>query len=101
MALYRTKPQKVEATQYTGDMNNPFGGDAPGWVWSALASGKLKFNVHGLDIHYSGIIESVLPTDWVVMNSDGIIQACADKIFRTYYTRSRRVNGDETEEQGE
>lgn len=93
MALYRTKPETVEATQFTGNTNDPFSGGAPQWVWSALGSGKLRFTPHGIEIVYAGMMENVSPTDWIVLHNDGIIRACDDKVFRAYYTRSRLANG--------
>lgn len=90
MALYRTKPEEVEAIRYTGDIKVPFDGDVPEWVWAGLGSGILKFSTHGLEITYAGMTENVLTNDWMVMHNDGIIRACEDKVFKRYYVRARK-----------
>ncbi len=99
MALYRTKPEEVEAIQYTGNLSSPFDGAVPQWVWESLGSGNLKFNAHGVEIAYNGMSEDVLPTDWMVMSSDGVIRACSDKVFKTYYVRARKRTSGNTEDE--
>jgi hypothetical protein len=92
MGTYRTKPEEVEALQYTGEPGAPFSSPTPAWVWQSLASGNLTFSGFGMTIAYNGMTEDVTPGDWLVLHSDGIIRACSDKSFQTYYTpfRTRR-----------
>ena len=76
MGLYRTKPEEVEAIQYTGVANAPFAGEVPQWVWVAMGSGNVRFTSHGLEVNYAGMTEDVLPGDWMVMHNDDIIRVC-------------------------
>lgn len=96
MGKYRTKPEEVEALQYTGDTNAPFSSPTPVWVWRGLATGSLTFSGHGMAISYNGMTESVTPGDWLVLHSDNIIRACNNKTFQTYYTpfRARRTKAE-------
>lgn len=96
MGTYRTKPEEVEAIQFTGDGTQPFVERTPAWVWSALTQGVLKFHALGMIIDYNGLSEHVSPNDWLVMNADGVIRACEDKVFRQYYTsyRNRRTKAE-------
>lgn len=89
MGTYRTKPEEVEAVQFTGDASQPFAERTPAWVWSALTQGVLRFHTLGMTIEYSGLSEHVGPNDWLVMSADGIIRACEDKVFKQYYTSYR------------
>jgi hypothetical protein len=90
MGLYRTKPEEVEAIQYTGVASAPFASEVPQWVWTAMGSGNLRFTSHGLEIIYAGMTENVLPGDWMVMHNDDIIRVCGDKVFKTFYVRARK-----------
>lgn len=96
MGLYRTKPEEVEAIQYTGGAAAPFSTPVPAWVWTGLSTGKLSFTAHGLEINYNGLTEMVGPEDWLVMSSDGVIRAAEDKVFRQYYLpfRKRRTKAE-------
>lgn len=96
MGIYRTKPEEVEAIQYTGSTTKPFNENTPDWVWGALSYGTLKFTGLGLNIEYNGLVETVTPNDWLVMHNDGIIRACEDKVFVQYYTpyRVRRTKAE-------
>jgi hypothetical protein len=101
MGLYRTKPEEVEAIRYTGNTMTPFDGDVPQWVWAGLGTGVLKFSAHGLEITYSGMSETVLANDWMVMHNDGIIRACEDKVFKTHYVRARKRIADRLNDETE
>lgn len=90
MGLYRTKPEEVEAIQYTGSMANPFDGHVPAWVWSHISTGNITFVPHGIQIYYNGMTEMILSNDWLVLHNDGIIRACEDKVFKQYYTPARK-----------
>lgn len=92
MGTYRTKPEEVEAVQYTGEIASPFSSATPAWVWEGLASGSLSFSSFGMTIIYNGMTEDVTPGDWLVLHSDKIIRACNSRTFQTYYTpcRTRR-----------
>lgn len=96
MGTYRTKPEEVEAIQYTGSTTSPFNERTPHWVWGAFSHGILKFAAHGMTIDYNGLSEHVSPNDWLVMSADGIIRACEDKVFQQYYTpyRIRRTKAE-------
>ncbi len=96
MGTYRTKPEEVEAIQFTGTPSEPFAERTPGWVWAAFSGGVLTFNAHGMVISYNGLSEHVSPNDWLVMSADGVIRACDDKVFRQYYTsyRNRRTKAE-------
>lgn len=96
MGTYRTKPEEVEAVQFTGDGTQPFAERTPAWVWSALTQGVLKFHTLGMIIDYNGLSEHVGPNDWLVMSSDNVIRACEDKVFKQYYTpyRNRRTKAE-------
>lgn len=96
MALYRTKPEEVEAIQYTGSMTQPFEENIPAWVWGAMSVGTLTFRGHGLEINYNGLTEQVLPNDWLVLHNDGIIRCCNDGVFKMYYTPARKRKYDDT-----
>lgn len=98
MALYRTKPEEVEAIQYTGSMTAPFENTVPAWVWGALSTGTLKFMGHGIEISYNGLTEVVAAGDWLVLPDDGIIRAAEDKVFRQYYTPARKRSTQAKEE---
>lgn len=90
MGLYRTKPEEVEAIQYTGSMSEPFDGVVPAWIWAHISTGSLTFTAHGIQISYSGLTELVAPDDWLVLHNDGIIRACEDKVFKQYYSPARK-----------
>lgn len=90
MGLYRTKPEEVEAIQYTGSATHPFDGIVPAWVWDGISRGTLRFTGMGVEISYNGLTEMVVPGDWMVLHNDHIIRACDDKTFRQYYTPARK-----------
>lgn len=96
MGNYRTKPEEVEAIQYSGSTTKPFNETVPEWVWGAFSYGTLKFTGLGINIEYNGLSETVLPNDWLVLGSDNVIRACDDKVFTQYYTpyRIRRSRAD-------
>lgn len=96
MGTYRTKPEEVEAIQYTGNPTEPFTERTPGWVWAAFSGAVLTFSAYGMTISYNGLSEHVSPNDWLVMSADGVIRACDDKVFRQYYTsyRNRRTKAE-------
>jgi hypothetical protein len=96
MGTYRTKPEEVEAIQYTGNPTEPFAERTPGWVWAAFSGAVLTFSAYGMTISYNGLSEHVSPNDWLVMSSDNVIRACEDKVFRQYYTsyRNRRTKAE-------
>lgn len=100
MGLYRTKPEEVEAIQYTGSATAPFEGNIPQWFWLAMVNGILSFNAHGIEIKYNGLSEMVGPNDWLVLAADGIIRAAEDRVFKQYYlpTRKRRTKAEMEEE---
>jgi hypothetical protein len=89
MGTYRTKPEEVEAIQYTGSTTKPFDETVPDWVWGAFSYGTLKFTGLGINIEYNGLSENVMPGDWLVVGSDKIIRACDNKVFQQYYTSFR------------
>ena len=98
MGNYRTKPEEVEAIQYSGSASKPFSETLPDWVWVALSTGVLRFTALGVNIEYNGLSENVMPNDWLVLGSDGVIRACEDKVFTQYYTPYRiRRTKDEVE----
>jgi hypothetical protein len=90
MGLYRTKPEEVEAIQYTGSMTQPFDGVVPAWVWGGISTGTLRFTGMGVEISYNGLTELAVSGDWLVLHNDGIIRACEDKVFKQYYTPARK-----------
>lgn len=96
MGNYRTKPEEVEAIQYNGSASKPFSETLPDWVWVALSTGVLRFTALGVNIEYNGLSENVMPNDWLVLGSDGVIRACEDKVFTQYYTpyRIRRTKAE-------
>lgn len=96
MGTYRTTPEEVEAIQYSGSTTKPFNETVPEWVWGAFSHGILRFTGLGINIEYNGLHENVMPNDWLVMGSDGVIRACEDKVFRQYYTpyRQRRTKAE-------
>jgi hypothetical protein len=85
MGTYKTKPEEVEAIQYTGDPKGPFSGQVPAWVWTGMQDGTLMFNTLGVEIRYNGLSEQVIPGDWLVRDPDGVVRACDDKTFTQYY----------------
>lgn len=99
MGTYRTKPEEVEAIQYTGDPASPFDGQVPSWVWTGMQEGCLRFNQYGIEIVYNGMSEQTVPGDWLVKDGSNIIRACDDKTFRQYYVpfRIRRAKAEMTE----
>ena len=103
MGMYRTKPEEVEAIQYTGSTTAPFGEFVPHWVWNAFSHGILSFNAHGIEIKYNGLTEMVGPSDWLVLPGDGIIRAAEDKVFVQYYVpfRKRRTKAEIEAEKAE
>lgn len=96
MGNYRTKPEEVEAIQYSGSASKPFSETLPDWVWVALSTGVLRFTALGVNIEYNGLSENVMPNDWLVLSNDSVIRACEDKVFRQYYTpyRQRRTKAE-------
>ena len=90
MGLYRTKPEEVEAVQFTGIMTQPFEGVVPAWAWAGISNGTLRFTGMGVEISYNGLTELVVSGDWLVLHNDGIIRACDDKVFKQYYTPARK-----------
>ena len=90
MGLYRTKPDEVEAIQYTGSLTAPFKEAVPQWVWGALAAGNLVFSNHGIEVRYNGLSEMAMPNDWLILPADGIIRVSDDKTFAQYYSPARK-----------
>lgn len=95
MGLYRTKPEEVEAIQYTGSTTQPFEGSVPAWVWGGMSYGTLRFTAMGIEISYNGLTELAVSGDWLVLHNDGIIRACDNKTFTQYYTPARKRKYDE------
>jgi hypothetical protein len=90
MGIYRTKPEEIEAVQFSGGNDSPFVGSIPAWVWSSFSRGNLSFTAHGMRIEYNGLTEDVAPGDWLVLHSDGIIRTCSHKVFQRHYTPFRK-----------
>lgn len=98
MGLYRTKPEEVEAIQYTGSITNPFEGKTPAWVWAHISLGTMKFTADGVQITYGDMSETAHPLDWLIMHNDGIVRLCDDATFKKYYTPARkRLAGEEVQ----
>lgn len=87
MALYRTKPEEVEAIQYTGNISAPFSEQPPQWLWMAVAGGNVSIKPSHMVVQYNGMQEDVMPNDWLVLQSDGIIRACSEDVFSMFYEK--------------
>jgi hypothetical protein len=87
MPTFNAKPHTIEAVQF----NIPFlsAKDAPQWLLAAHKDNKIQMTYRGaksyLCIYNKEHVSKAFVTDWICLNSDGVIFIQTDNAFKKHF----------------
>lgn len=90
MGLYRTKPEEVEAIQYSGGVK-PFGNNPPDWFWMSMSSGRLAIEAGDMYLVDGDQREKMNVGDWLILTNMGALRVSDDETFKNYFVATRRM----------
>lgn len=90
MGLYRTKPEEVEAIQYTGGIK-PFGNNPPEWFWAGMSAGQLAIENGEMFLVAGSQREKLEATDWLILTQSNVLRVSDDNTFKNYFMPTRRM----------